>query len=285
MDRACIQKDLCFARLMSDTINLPGKTPHTPIAVNIEMWFEGDFCERINQAADLGFPAIELWTWRDKDLVAGGELLKEKGMIATQFTAWGFGQEINHPNFPIKDFTDEMEAACIATKQLPGCDKMCIVAGDDIKGLDKATMHAAVIEKLKASAPIFEAHGVTAIVEPMNPYNHPGHCLYGSEDGIAICKAVGSPAVKLNWDLFHMQRYEGNLIDNLEKGKEWIGYLQFADSPARHEPGTGEVNYSEVFRKVRELGFTEPLGAECKPQESNARRAAERLWRVDKESA
>ena len=51
--------------------DLPGRTPHTPIAVNIEMWFEGSFVERIEQAAALGFPAIELWTWRDKDLVAG----------------------------------------------------------------------------------------------------------------------------------------------------------------------------------------------------------------------
>ena len=70
---------------------LPGRTPHTPIAVNIEMWFEGSFVERIEQAAALGFPAIELWTWRDKDLVAGAAALKHHGMVATQFTAWGFG--------------------------------------------------------------------------------------------------------------------------------------------------------------------------------------------------
>jgi hydroxypyruvate isomerase len=119
----------------------------------------------------------------------------------------------------------------------------------------------------------------------MNPYNHPGHCLYGSADGIAICEAVGSEWVKLNWDLFHMQRYEGNLIDNLEKGKEWIGYVQFADSPARNEPGTGEIRYSEVFRKVRELGLPLPLGAECLPKGGDARRAAERLYQVDRESA
>jgi len=57
-----------FALGMNESIDLPGRTPHTPIAVNIEMWFEGDFCERIEQAARLGFPAIELWTWRDKVL-------------------------------------------------------------------------------------------------------------------------------------------------------------------------------------------------------------------------
>lgn len=264
---------------------LPGRTPHTPIAVNIEMWFEGDFCQRIEKAAELGFPAIELWTWRDKDLEAGGRLLKDKGMTATQFTAWGFGKEINDPEFPVGRFVGEIEAACVATRALPGCDRFCVVAGDNIQGLTKERMHAAVVEKLRAAVPVLEAHGCTAIVEPMNPYNHPGHCLYGSADGIALCEAVGSPWVKLNWDLFHMQRYEGNLLDRLERGKDWIGYVQFADSPARHEPGTGEIRFAEVFRKVREIGYTLPIGAECLPQEGNVRRAAERLWQADADSA
>ena len=262
----------------------PGRTPHTPIAVNIEMWFDGGFVERIERAAELGFPAIELWSWRDKDLAAGGEALLRHGIIATQFTAWGFGQKINDPKFPVDDFVGEIEEACEAAPQLPGCDRFCIVAGDDIKGLSKSEMHAAVIEKLRAAVPVLERTGMTAIVEPMNPYNHPAHCLYGSDDGIAICRAVGSERVKLNWDLFHMQRYEGNLIDGLEKGREWIGYVQFADSPARHEPGTGEVNYAEVFRKVREIGYASPLVAECLPQGGDARRAAERLHRVDEAS-
>lgn len=282
----CVFVETWYSDLaMSEMIELPGRMPHTPVAVNIEMWFEGSFCERIEQARELGFPAIELWTWRDKDLRAGGELLRSYGMTATQFTAWGFGQEINDPGFAVEIFVEEIEAACEATSLLPGCERLCVVAGDDIKGLSKAQMHAAVIEKLKAVVPVLEKYQRMVIVEPMNPYNHPAHCLYGSEDGIAICQAVGSPWVKLNWDLFHMQRFEGNLIDNLEKGKEWIGYVQFADAPGRHEPGTGEVNYSQVFRKVRELGYDLPMGAECLPMGGKARRAAERLFQVDRESS
>jgi hydroxypyruvate isomerase len=260
---------------------LPGRTPHTPIAVNIEMWFEGSFVERIEQAAALGFPAIELWTWRDKDLVAGAAALKHHGMIATQFTAWGFGKQINDPAFPVEDFVGEITAACEGAALLPGCERFCVVAGDDIDGLTKEQMHASVIAKLRAAVPVLEAHRKMIILEPMNPYNHPDHCLYGSADGIAICKAVDSPWVRLNWDLFHMQRFEGNLIDNLEQHREWIGYVQFADSPARHEPGTGEIRFSEIFRKVRELGLPLPLGAECIPQEGDARRAAERLHEAD----
>ncbi|MEM1086054.1 MAG: TIM barrel protein [Verrucomicrobiota bacterium] len=270
---------------MSESTQLPGRTLHTPIAVNVEMWFEGGFHERIEQAAALGFPAIELWTWRDKNLRQGGELLKEKGMIATQFTAWSFGREINDPGFAVASFVEEIEAACGACDLLPGCDRFCVVAGDDVPGLSKDAMHESVIEKLRAAVPVLERFGRTVILEPMNPYEHPDHCLYGSKDGIAICEAVGSELVKLNWDLFHMQRFEGNLIENLEKGRDWIGYVQFTDSPSRTEPSTGEVDYANVFRKVREIGYQLPLGAECLPEDGNPARAAERIHRVDAASA
>lgn len=256
-----------------------------PVAVNIEMWFEGGFVERIDQAAALGFPAIEIWTWRDKDLEAGGARLREHGMTLTQLTAWGFGSEINDPDYPVADFVAEIEAACEATKLLPGCERLCIVAGNDIKRLTDESMHAAVVEKLKAVVPVLERHGRIAIVEPMNPFNHPGHCLYGSDDGIAICRAVGSERVKLNWDLFHMQRYEGGLLEGLEKGREWIGYVQFADAPARQEPGTGEIDFPAVFRRVREIGYELPMGAECLPAEGDTRRAAERIHRAIAASA
>ena len=262
----------------------PGRTPHTPIAVNIEMWFEGSFVERIEQAAALGFPAIELWTWRDKDLAAGAAALNRHGMTATQFTAWGFGKQINDPDFPEEDFVAEIAAACDGADLLPGCERFCVVGGDNIEGLTEQQMHGSIIAKLRAALPVLEARRKMIILEPMNPYNHPDHCLYGSAAGIAICKAVDSPWVRLNWDLFHMQRYEGNLIDNLEQHREWIGYVQFADSPARNEPGTGEIRFSEIFRKVRELELPLPLGAECIPQGGDARRAAERLYQADADS-
>jgi hydroxypyruvate isomerase len=266
-------------------VELPGRTSHTPIAVNIEMWFEGGFAERIEQAAELGFPAIEFWFYDDKDLDAGIEALKKHGLPATQFTAWGFGQEVNHPDFPTEKFVAKIEESCDIADRLPGCELFTVVGGDDVPGLSKQQMHAALIGNLKAAVPVLEQRRKTIILEPMNPYNHPDHCLYGSADGIAICEAVGSEFVKLNWDLFHMQRYEGNLIDGLESGKDWIGYVQFADSPDRNEPLTGEVRWDAVFRKLREIGYTRPLGAECIPQDMDAERAARRLHAVDLLSA
>ena len=265
-------------------VEKPGRTPNTPFAVNLEMWFRGPFETRIEEAAVLGFPAVEFWPYEGagKDIDRMAAVLREHDMTATQFTAWGFGTELNDPKASADRFVEAIEESCEVADKLPGCDLFTVVAGNDIDGLSKARMHDAVIEKLRKVTGLLEKRGKTIILEPMNPYNHPRHCLYGSADGIAICKAVGSENVKLNWDLFHMQRFEGNLIDNLRKGKEWIGYLQLADSPARDEPGTGEINYTNVFRAIREIGYTRPVGLECTPEGGDVVRAARRIHAADR---
>ncbi|NQV31790.1 MAG: TIM barrel protein, partial [Phycisphaeraceae bacterium] len=262
-------------------IEKPGKTPNTPFAVNLEMWFRGPFEKRIADAAKLGFPSVEFWPYQSKNIESMAKALKDNHMTASQFTAWGFGTELNHPKATADKFVKTIEESCQVAAKLPGCDLFTVVLGNNIKGVSKAQMFAAAVEKIKKVVPILEKHKKTIIIEPMNPYNHPGHCLYGSADGIEICKAVGSEYVKLNWDFFHMQRYEGNLIDNMRKGKEYIGYLQLADSPDRHEPGTGEVNYTEVFKAIKKIGYTRPVGLECSPLGGDVVRAAKRIYAAD----
>lgn len=177
----------------------PTRPTRTPFAVNIEMWFEGTrFGKRVENAAALGFPAIEFWFYKDRDMMELARRLNDHGMSATQFTAWGFGQEINHPDIGPGNFVATIEESCDIADALPGCELFTVVAGDDIAGFSKAEMHAAVVAKLKAAVPVLERRGKTVILEPMNPYNHPAHCLYGSADGIALCRAVGSKHVKLN---------------------------------------------------------------------------------------
>ena len=262
-------------------VEKPGKTPNTPFAVNLEMWFRGPFEKRVAEAAKLGFPSVEFWPYRGKDIEAMASLLRENRMTASQFTAWGFGTELNRPGAKADNFVKAIEESCQVAARLPGCDLFTVVLGNNIKGVTKEDMFAAAIEKIKKAVPVLEKHKKTIIIEPMNPYNHAGHCLYGSADAIKICKAVGSEYVKINWDFFHMQRYEGNLIDNMRKGKEYIGYLQLADSPDRNEPGTGEVNYTEVFKAIKQIGYTRPVGLECNPKGGNVVRAAQRIYAAD----
>lgn len=272
--RATAQDDL-------PDVERPGKTRRTPFAVNIEMWFRGSFEERIAQAAKLGYPAIEFWPHHNKNIEAGAELLRQHEMTATQFTAWGFGTKLNNPDHGPQEFVDAIGKACEVAAKLPGCEMFTVVVGNNIKGLSKEQMFEAAAAKLREARPVLEQNEKMIILEPMNPYNHANHCFYGSKDGIALCKMADSPWVKLNWDLFHMQRFEGNLIDNLRKGKDYVGYLQLADSPARNEPGTGEVNYTNVFEAIREIGYTLPVGLECSPQGGDVVRAAKRIYAAD----
>lgn len=257
----------------------------THFAVNIEMWYEGDFVSRIDQAHAQGFSAIEFWLLEGKELEAGAARLREYGMVVTQFTAWPFCKELNDPRMVPEKFLEAIERACEVAEIFSGCELFTVVLGDDVEGVTRVDMHAAAIEKLRLAVPILERAGKTVIIEPMNPYNHPGHCFYGSAEGVAVCEAVGSPHVKLNYDLFHMQRFEGNLIDNLRRSREWIGYIQLADSPDRHEPGTGEVNYKAVLQAVREIGYDGYVGLECEPQDGDVERAAMRVREVGGDSS
>ncbi|MDP6538651.1 MAG: TIM barrel protein [Planctomycetota bacterium] len=243
-----------------------GKTPNTRFAVNVEMWWRKlPFLQRIVMAAEYGFPAVEFWPWRGKDINAVSDITTDLGIEVAQFTAWGFVPGMNEPENKMK-FIREVKEACEIARRLR-CKKMTVVAGNDIAGRSPEQMHAAVIDALKAVAPIAETTDVMLILEPMNVrVDHKGHCLYGSPDAVRICREVGSSHVKINWDLYHMQISEGDLCGRLKDGFDQVGYLQLADHPGRNEPGTGEIHYPRVLRAAKELGYEDFVGLECRPR-------------------
>jgi len=242
-----------------------GKTPHSKFAVNVEMWWRKlPFLDRIRKAAELGFPAVEIWPYEGKDLKAVAELTQKLGITIAQFTAWGFTPHMNDPKNE-DAFVKKIEEACQVAHQWK-CDKMCVVAGNNTPGMSQEAMLDQVIKALKRAAPIAEAEKVMLILEPMNGrVDHPGHCLYGSVDAVKICRAVDSKMVKINWDLYHMQISEGDLCGRLKDGFDQLGYLQLADHPGRNEPGTGEVHYNRVLRQAHELGYRGFVGLELNP--------------------
>ncbi len=259
---------------------LVGQTPNTKFAVNIEMWFTKlPFLDRIRATAKLGFPAVEFWPWEGKDLKAVAELSKELNVAIAQFTAWGFEPGMNDPKNH-QAFVESVDKGCEVAKQLD-CKLMTVVGGNDQPGMSQEQMHENIITALKLAAPIAEKNDVTLILEPMNiRVDHKGHCLYGSEKPVRICRAVNSTHVKINWDLYHMQISEGDLCGRLKDGIDQVGYLQVADNPGRHEPGTGEVHYNRVLRQAKELGYKGYVGLECVPVEGEDK-AAERVAAAD----
>jgi hydroxypyruvate isomerase len=148
-----------------------------------------------------------------------------------------------------------------------------IVGHQSIAGFDQATSLANLERALAQAAPLLEEAGRVAILEPFNPVDHEGHFLNGSRDALTVCRSIDSPAVKLNWDLYHMQLTEGNLIASLRDGIDQVAYVQIADVPGRHQPGTGEINYTKVFAALDDIGYDGPIGLECWPDAGDADRA------------
>ena len=119
-----------------------------------------------------------------------------------------------------------------------------------------------VVEILKRAADILEPHGLVMVLEPLNFYNHPGLFLTKIAQAYKICKMVDSPSCKILFDIYHQQIQEGNLIPNIEKAWEEIGYFQIGDNPGRKEPTTGEIHYKNVFEFIHEKGYEGIYGME-----------------------
>jgi hydroxypyruvate isomerase len=144
-----------------------------------------------------------------------------------------------------------------------GATWMTVVPGhvDRRPHLDYQTAH--VVEALKRAAGILEPHGLVMVLEPLNTLrNHPGMFLTTSPQAYLVCKAVASPSCKILYDAYHQQITEGNLLPNIDAAWDEIAYFQVGDNPGRNEPGTGEINYRNVFRHIHRKGFTGIVGME-----------------------
>jgi hydroxypyruvate isomerase len=240
-------------------------------AVNVEMtWGSLPFLDRIRKVKEAGFSHYEFWPWRGKDIDAIVKLNQELGLTTSQFSASpvkGFGHGITDPD-PARreEFEEEIRSALPAARKL-GVKKLCVVAGEETKGRSREEQTAAVIACLKAGARIVEPEGITLILEPLNILvDHPRQLVVHSAEAAEILRAVGSPSVKMLFDIYHQQISEGNLSGNIRKYRDLIGYIQLADHPGRHEPNTGEINYPYVLRTIHDIGYRDPIGMEMSPR-------------------
>jgi len=117
-----------------------------------------------------------------------------------------------------------------------------------------------VIDTLRAAADLLAPHGLTMVLEPLS--DTPELFLRTSDQAYAICRAVNSPACKILYDMYHMQRNEGDIIANIDRTWGEIAYFQIGDNPGRKEPGTGEMNYRNIFRHIKQKGYNGIFGME-----------------------
>ena len=227
-----------------------------------------DAIDQLKFAADEGFTA-----WEDNGMA--GRSAAEQQRIAKAMDELGMkmGVFVAHAEWrePIyarggaetrKYLQDQMRRAIEVAKRI-NATWCTIVPCPYDKRLEWNYQTANVIDCFKAMAEICEPAGLIMVLEPLNPYrDHPGMFLTKIPQAYQICKAVNSPSCKILDDLYHQQVTEGNLIPNIDHAYDEIAYFQVGDNPGRNEPGTGEINYRNVFGHIHEKGFTGVVGME-----------------------
>ena len=258
------------------------------VSVCIEMIYtEYPFLERIRKAAQQGFEAIEFWNWDNKDIYSIREAINKTGIKIAAFQS-NLGGILIHPahrdNF-VAGIQKSIEKA-----QEMGVSTLLLTT-DELKGdrsvrfqfpeLSPDEKYQSVLEGLKVLAPIAERAHITLALEPLNTYvDHPGYFLNHSEMGFNLIREVGSPQIRLLFDIYHMQVMEGNLINTLTYNLEAIGHVHVADVPGRHQPGTGEINYKNVFIALQQSGYEGYIGLEFAPTIPSEQAAYETLLAI-----
>lgn len=143
-----------------------------------------------------------------------------------------------------------------------GNHSVTTLTGNALPGVSRSTQRRSAVEGLKRAAELLEKTELALVVEPLNHIDHPGFFMAHSDELAEIIAAVNSKHVRMLFDLYHLQITEGNLITNFRAYHELVGYIQTGDVPGRKEPGTGEVNYRNVFKAIYDTGYRGIIGME-----------------------
>ena len=161
-------------------------------------------------------------------------------------------------------FQDGVGLALEYAKAL-GCGKVNCLAGIPPEGAEPSDLRETLVSNLRFAAARLGEAGIRLLVEPINTRDIPGFYLNYSQQALSIIEEVGSDNLWLQYDVYHMQIMEGDLIPTMRKNLDIIGHIQIADTPGRHEPGTGEINYPNVFSAIDDMGYEGWIGCEYIP--------------------
>ncbi|HMK44915.1 MAG TPA: hydroxypyruvate isomerase [Dissulfurispiraceae bacterium] len=237
---------------------------------NLSMLFtEVDFTDRFASAARAGFSGVEYLFPYDlpaEDLAA---LLKENRLI-----------QVLH-NLPAGDWeAGERGVACIPGREaefregvdraihyarILECDLLNCLVGKAPVGIEHTVVRTTLIENLRFAVQQLAENGIRLLIEPLNTFDIPGFALVHTRDALDLMREVGHPNLFLQYDVYHMQMMEGNLTATVLRNIDRIAHIQIADVPGRHEPGTGEINFRNLFRSIDAAGYTGWIGCEYKP--------------------
>lgn len=223
------------------------------------------FEQRLEKVAEAGYHAVELVDefkgWSKEQFTAAR---RKKNQLGIEFDGtcgiWPTFADSNDREKTLK----ALEAFIPTMKELE-CTRLITQTGNRVPGLGFDQMRANCIETLKRAGDIAARHNIEILVENIDPPENPKYFLTQSADGFEIVRTVGNPHIKFLYDLFHEQVAAGNLIAKLEKDIDLVGLIHVADVPGRHELGSGEINFPNIFRKLAELKYTRYVAMEFMP--------------------
>ncbi len=238
--------------------------PAIKLSACIEMIFNDtpDFCDRIDRAAETGLSGFEFWGWRNKDLAAIKQRAAKCGIPLACFSLDAKGPMVD-PDNTASWIESAKEGIARAVEM--GCPTLIATTGNELE-IPREQQHAAIVACFKGIAPVAQDAGITLVLEPLNiAVDHGGYYLSTSDEGFEILNEVDSPAIRLLYDIYHQQVTEGNLIQTITQNVGLIGHFHMADVPGRHQPGTGEINYTNVFSAIAATDYAGFVGMEFAP--------------------
>jgi hydroxypyruvate isomerase len=220
--------------------------------------------EQVARVVAAGFRIVEFWFAARMDMPKLMDLQQRYGLEVGLFnldpdpvTNTGY---LGEPDGEARFF--ETLRAGLALAPRLGCGKIHVMIGRRADHLERAAQRALIVERLRRAVDEAAPAGVTLLLEPLNRFDRPDYFLNHSAEALSIIDEVGSPWVRLQYDFYHMQLMEGNLINTMRANLDRIGHLQLADAPGRRKPGTGEINYRNVLAAVEAAGYAGIMGLE-----------------------
>jgi hydroxypyruvate isomerase len=169
----------------------------------------------------------------------------------------------SHPG-RVVEFREDVARAVEGARQL-GNKRLHCMSGMRLPDLAPEEQWRTLVENVRYAGGVCAEHGLTLLVEPLNDRDNPGYFLVGSAMGLRVVEEVGLPNVRLQYDIYHMQRGEGELAATIAANLARIGHIQIADNPGRHQPGTGEINYRFLLPYLDRIGYEGYVALEYLP--------------------
>ncbi len=233
------------------------------------LWNDRPFIARFDAAARAGFGAVEYMFPYAEDIdEITGELRRLKlrqALFNLPAGDWAGGERgIAVDPARRQEFREGVGLAVEIARRLD-CPRVNCLVGKQLEAVPLAEQWACLVDNMKSAAAAFEQAGLVLLVEPVNTFDIPGFFLRTTSEAFQLQDSVGAANLKVQFDVYHAQRMEGNLTHTLRTNIGRIGHVQVADSPDRNQPGTGEINYAYFFRVLDRTDYEGDVGLEYRP--------------------